>query len=65
MQRGAGTLTFQWPTNYSGFIPQAKPVAANSASWADLSDVPVPSGANYSVTLPTTNAARFFRLRSP
>ena len=65
VQQGAGTLTFRWGTNFSGFIPQANPVPANPAGWADLSNVPVPSGANYSLTLPTTNAARFFRLRSP
>lgn len=64
-QPGAGTLTLQWPTNYSGFIPQANSVLANTTGWADLAGTPVPGGSNCSLTLPSTNAACFFRLRSP
>ncbi len=64
-QQGAGTLTFQWPTNYSGFIPQANSALANTKGWADLAGTPVISGTNCSLTVPSTNAARFFRLRSP
>jgi len=65
VQRGAGTLTLEWPANYASFIPQANPWVANPTGWSDLADTPVRSGATCTVTLPGTNAVRFFRLRSP
>ena len=64
VQQGAGTLTLQWPINYSSFVPQANSALANPAGWTDLTELPV-LGTNCSLTLPSTNTANFFRLRSP
>jgi alpha-tubulin suppressor-like RCC1 family protein len=64
-QLGIGTVTLQWPPNYPSVILQANSVLADKKGWVDLADTPVFNGTNYSLTLPSTNAACFFRLRSP
>ncbi len=62
---GTHTFTFEWPSNYSGFIPQANSDLSNTNGWIDLTNTPVFNGTNLALTLPTTDAIRFFRLRSP
>ena len=64
-QLSAGALTFQWPTNYTGYAVQASTTPGSSNSWANVTVTPAVVGSNYSVTFPTTNTSRFFRLRSP
>jgi uncharacterized repeat protein (TIGR03803 family) len=54
-----------WLTNASGFTLRATTNIANSNSWVAITNAPTINGSNYSLTLPATNAARFFRLRSP
>lgn len=65
VQQNAGMMTLQWDANFLGFVPQANFSVANLDGWADLTNTPVLGGPNCSLTFPTTNAACFFRLRSP
>lgn len=60
-----GAITLLWPTNFSGFSAQANPALTNTATWSNVIGSPLVTGTNYSITLPTTNAIRYFRLSSP
>lgn len=65
LQFGVGALTLQWQTNYPGYAMQSSTALGNSGSWSNVSTTPAVVGTNYSLTFVTTNASRFFRLRSP
>jgi hypothetical protein len=57
---GANAL-LSWPINATGFsLQQASSLAGGG--WSAVTNIPVPSGANESVTLPATNGARYYRL---
>jgi hypothetical protein len=55
----------QWPTNYSGFMVESV-LSLNAGSlWRPFTNVVTVNGAVFSVSVSTTNAAQFFRLRKP
>jgi hypothetical protein len=58
-------VVLQWPTNRVGFIVQNAPRLGFSALWLPIANPVTVNGTNYSVSVSTTNAARFFRLRKP
>lgn len=55
--------TLTWPTNFSGWLLEssASPV---STPWFTVTNQPSITGTNYSLSLNSTNAQNFFRLRS-
>ena len=53
-----------WPTNYSGFRLQEN-TAPDTTNWVNSTHAVGASGSQYQVTIPATNAARFFRLWHP
>jgi len=55
----------QWPTNYIGFTVQSAFDPGAGSLWQPIPNVVTVNGAFYSVSVNTTNAARFFRLRKP
>ena len=55
------TLTLNWPAYAVGFVPQATTNIAGA--WSSLALPALPSNDRWQLTLPTTNDARFFRLR--
>lgn len=57
VSRSAGSITISWPVTVTGFTLESSG-AVVSGTWA-----PVPGVENNSVTLPTTEALRFFRLK--
>jgi hypothetical protein len=60
----AGAL-LQWPTNYTGYrVLSALGLGAGSF-WSSFTNAVTVNGAVYSVSVGTTNAAQFFRLRKP
>jgi len=60
----ATSMQLSWPTNSSGFLLQQK-TSLTTANWANAVEPVAIVGENYQVTILTTNAARFFRLRKP
>jgi hypothetical protein len=54
-----------WLTNFSGFILQSNANLLFSNGWHDVPGSPGTLGSNFFFDFPPTNAARFFRLRSP
>ncbi len=61
----AGTLTFQWPVEATGYILSSTADFQNGG-WGDVTTAPTIIGANYSVSLPvdpTASGLRLFRLR--
>ena len=55
----------QWPTNYIGFMVQSALNLAAGSFWQAVPNVVTVNGAVFSVSVSTTNTARFFRLRKP
>lgn len=55
----------QWPTNYPGFMVQSALSPGAGSLWQPITEVVTINGALFSVSVSTTNAARFFRLRKP
>jgi hypothetical protein len=61
--RASGTnVVVSWPTNTVGFSLQSA-TNWNAASWATVTNHPVTSGTNYSVTVRANRRTQFFRLR--
>jgi hypothetical protein len=60
-QAGSSVLV-SWPTNSSGFTLQSAASILTPISWSNLPTVPSVDGSNYTLTIPTTNSLRFFRL---
>jgi hypothetical protein len=60
----AGAL-LQWPTNYTGYrVISALGLGAGSL-WSPFTNTVTVNGAVYSISVGTTNAVQFFRLRQP
>jgi len=55
----------QWPTNYTGFTVQSALSLGAPSLWQQFTNPVTVNGALYSVSVSTSNAARFFRLRRP
>lgn len=55
-------LVVSWSTNLTGFNLLASDNLTPGAGWSAVGSTPVISGTHYQVTVPATNAARFFRL---
>jgi hypothetical protein len=55
----------QWSTNYPGYRANSSTNLRSSAFWRLVTNPVTTNGAVYNVTVPTTNAAQFFRLRKP
>ena len=62
---GATTATFSWPESAEGFALESSPTLGDGASWTGVTEPVVPSGGQNTVTVETSGAARFFRLRRP
>jgi hypothetical protein len=60
----ANSLQLTWPTNYSGCVLQQN-ASLRTTNWVGASEAVSNVGANYQVTITTTNGPRFFRLRQP
>ena len=59
---GVNTVAIAWPDTFPGFTLQSSPVVGTGVAWNPVGTSPVLSGGFYTVTLPPTNAAGFFRL---
>jgi len=59
------TVQLSWPTNASGFNLESATNLQPVAIWNPVTNAPVPQNGAATVTLPITNASRFFRLRDP
>jgi hypothetical protein len=57
-------IALSWPTNATGYQLQSSLLLGSSATWTAVTNTPVISGTNYSVTLPATNHCVFFQLQS-
>jgi len=55
----------EWPTNYTGFMVESALSLDAPGVWQPITNVVTVNGASFSVSVNTTNAARFFRLRKP
>jgi len=55
----------QWSTNYPGYRANSSTNLRSSAFWRLVTNPVTTNGPVYNVTVPTTNAAQFFRLRKP
>jgi hypothetical protein len=55
----------QWPTNYTGFTVQSAPGLGSPSLWQQFTNPVTVNGPLYNVSVSTTNAGRFFRLRRP
>src|SRR5436190_9330269 len=56
---------FQWPTNYTGFMVESALSLDAGSLWRPFTSEVTVNGAVFSVSVSTTNAAQFFRLRKP
>src|SRR2546430_15133643 len=55
----------EWPTNYTGFMVESALSLEAGSLWRPFTNVVTVNGAVYSVSVSTTNATQFFRLRKP
>ena len=55
----------EWLTNYTGFIVESALSLEAGSLWRPFTNVVTVNGAVYSVSVSTTNATQFFRLRKP
>jgi hypothetical protein len=55
----------QWPTNYIGYRVYSAPTLNPGAIWRFLTNAVTVSGTLHTVSVTTTNATQFFRLRKP
>jgi hypothetical protein len=55
----------QWSTNYPGFKVQSAPSLGAGSVWQVITNAVAVNGAVFSVSVSTTNAVQFFRLRKP
>lgn len=56
-------LTFSWPAYGVGFVPETSPSLGPDAAWMPLPEIPLLNNDQWTVTLPATNSAAFYRLR--
>jgi hypothetical protein len=59
---GQGSFLLSWPTNAASFNLQSSSRIGASAAWNPVVGSPTVVGAQFNLTLPVTNSARFFRL---
>jgi hypothetical protein len=52
-----------WPLTFAGFTLQQNSLLDQGAAWTDVALPVSTNGGSYSVTVPVTNAAQFFRLK--
>jgi hypothetical protein len=57
------SLSLVWPIANGGFTLESSPVLGSGAVWTPVSGTKSVVGSNYQITISTTNAAAFFRLR--
>src|SRR5205807_4404369 len=57
----AGSIVLTWPTSAAGFAPEF--TSALGSAWQMVTNAPVTSNDGFQLVLPTSDAARFFRLR--
>jgi subtilisin-like proprotein convertase family protein len=57
-------VVIAWPTNFQGFSLEANP-SLQTNGWNSAGGAPAITGTNYTMSLPATNIAKFFRLRKP
>ena len=55
----------EWPTNYTGFMVESALSLEAGSFWRPFTNVVTVNGVVYSVSVSTTNATQFFRLRKP
>jgi uncharacterized delta-60 repeat protein len=60
-RRSIDEILLSWPSGWTGFAAQHSQLPGSS--WADLAQPPVNDGTNWTVVLPPTNFAGFFRLK--
>ena len=60
--KSAGNVVLSWPEIFPGYTLQSSVVIGTGAVWNSVSNSPALAGGIYSVTLPVTNPATFFRL---
>ena len=58
-------VNISWPTNGAAGFTLRSRTAIDSGAWTTVSPAPTVVNADYQVTLPHTNTARFFRLQNP
>jgi hypothetical protein len=63
--RGPAHALLQWPTNYLAFVVAGLLSLDASSIWRPITNEVSVSGAVFNVSVGTTNAAQFFRLRKP
>jgi hypothetical protein len=63
ISRSAGNVVLGWPGILPGFVVEGTTVLNPPASWSTVTAAPPIASGNFQVTIPTTNTARFFRLR--
>jgi len=57
-------LTLSWTTNAASWTLESAG-SATAPVWNTITNLPVVSGTNFSVTVDTDGAQQFFRLRAP
>jgi uncharacterized repeat protein (TIGR03803 family) len=62
---GDSTIQLVWPESAGAFYLESNIDLANPLGWGMVTTSPVPTNGEYSVTLPTSNTMRFFRLTRP
>jgi glucose/arabinose dehydrogenase len=63
--RDSGQITLSWPAALDAFRLFATDDPGVASSWALVSDSRTLSGGRWNVSIPTTDANRFYRLQSP
>jgi alpha-L-fucosidase len=61
--QGNGVLNLNWPVAASGFVVESSPGLGENAVWTVITNAVSVSGNSNQLSLPTTNATMFFRLR--
>jgi hypothetical protein len=59
----SNAIELTWPSDANGYALEAASTLAPGAIWSPVTDPPVFQYDKLSVTLPTTNFSRFFRLK--
>lgn len=61
--QGSGALNLNWPVAASGFVVESSPGLGENAEWSVVTNAVTVVGSSNQLSLPTTNATMFFRLR--
>jgi hypothetical protein len=61
--RSASNIVLSWPTNADNFHVEDSSSLIAPISWQSNATSIVPNGTNYTVTEPSTNSTRFYRLK--